>query len=305
MKTTIGTLVAICLSISPCFGQDVDYLDAWVLFKYSDNSNSVAEVAQFKLYPGNMSELHSRNEYVLLPGGEWDLELRYKKNKELEIKMGVPGDSHKIINSGLEEWLTKSILLKSDKEGELFLKVLPKVALSLEQKQVQGNFGLDHMCFDKSPIIVDDQFYIGEFTAFGERALFGATNLANVEFSLKPMRDWKPIGEYLDGVITFNLEGAHQVKIFNVGMGPSGFKKGGPFTVFGKIEKSEHSREEAEKISIDAIKRSINGTRQTVLIEALKKTPYIMTYGTIGNDSDPGPFIEPVIGNVLEGQKCG
>lgn len=93
------------------------------------------------------------------------------------------------------------------------------------------------LCFTKTTLVMDSNIGLGELRGFGEWILFEVPNNYKVNVSLLPLRDWSAIGEFRDGRISLALEDGHQLSLLGAGIGPTSLKQGGPFPVYGSIEK--------------------------------------------------------------------
>lgn len=284
-------------------------VEAALYFVSDDKSQAVQKISEFKLYQGNMSEVHSTPKR-LLAGAVWNVEIRVKQDKKVNILFWLEDKNKPLINKNVDISaldLSSVELLKTAK-GKLRVDIIPKpMVKELPPVELaEDNFGLNHFCLNDSAVIVDDSFYLGKFTGFGERLFIGVPELHDFELSLKPLRDWAPIGIYKEGIITIETPTKHYINLLNVGIGPSGYQKGGPFKVYGKIMPSEYSKEEALKTEIKILGWHYQGDKLQALKKAKSLNPYIgISRGTIGNDYDAGPHLERAIGNVLTGQECG
>ena len=125
-----------------------------------------------------------------------------------------------------------------------------------------------------------------QLDTFGERVSAEIPTLANIEFSLREIRDWQPIGTFNDGRIEIPLEDGNVVHIHNAGIGPEGFSKGGPFTVFGAISEAQTQRADAIESAEEFLPERYPADRATAIIEAIKQSPYTrLTQQTVGSDS--------------------
>lgn len=296
-------------------------IEAKLVYIFKDKSKTAVKVASFKLYPGTMSEVHSTKDHSL-PGGFWNLELRmldedkfqytYWRSEgvsggEFWLEKGRKHEREVIIDISAPRSFSTSF---SDKEGTLILDILPNIATknlaSIELSD--DSFSLRSLCFNQSAVVIDESFYLGMFNGFGERLTLGIPSLSVVSLSLKPMRDWKPIGEFKNGTITIDLKNGHLLNIFNVGIGASGFKKGGPFIIYGEKLNPVKTRQEAIEFSLKHQQRHLSQERKIAFEQAIKTNPFVgLSTGTIGNDEGDKiySYIENAIGGFFDGQECG
>jgi len=294
------------------------------LYHIYDNGEVLPEkIANFKLYQGHMSELHSTKKNKL-PGGYWNLELRLLENNKFKYTFwqskGVEGGEFwketgrkNIHEKTVDISIPRSFSINfpsDDKGGLIVLDVIPEIQSkqALKAAITPDNFGLIDFCFNQSAVIMDDSFYLGVFNGFGERLTIGIPGKSIVNLSLKPLRNWSPIGTFEDGKITIDFDDGHNLKLFNVGIGPSGFKKGGPFTIFGEFLPPNMSRSEAIKYTLKNQDKNLSETKRKIAESAVRTNPFVgMSRGTIGNDrsSSGREHIEKVIGSFFEGQECG
>jgi len=296
-------------------------IEAKLIYVFKDKSKSAIKVANFKMYTGSMSEVHSTKDNSF-PGGYWNLELRMLDNNSFQYTYwqseGVSGGEfwlEKGRKNEREEMIDISIprsystSFSNNKEGTLILDILPNISSnSLSAIEISDDsFSLKSLCFNQSAIIIDESFYLGMFNGFGERLAVGIPSLALVNLSLKPMRNWNPIGNFNNGTISISLENGHLLNIFNVGIGPSGFKKGGPFIIYGEKLSPEKTREEAIEFSLKHQRNNLSPQRKAVFEHAIKTNPFVgLSRGTIGNDRGKKiyPYVEKVIGGFFDDQEC-
>lgn len=93
------------------------------------------------------------------------------------------------------------------------------------------------LCLTKSTVVINNSLNLGELRGFGEWAFFQTPDNHAVTVSLLPLRDWNAIGQFEDGVITLQLDEGDVMSLRGVGIGPSSIKRGGPFPVYGNIQK--------------------------------------------------------------------
>ncbi|WP_251359068.1 hypothetical protein [Kangiella sp. TOML190] len=286
---------------------EVIYIEA-VLSHVNLKSNSVKELAKFKMQQGVMSEVHSNKEYRLLPGGEWDLEIRMPSSEKITVDFVHKNNAQLVRHDiNIVRRRPSSKIIFASKSEELRLDVFPKAEKTLEPIEMAStSFGLRDLCFNNTAVIIDDSFYLGRFSGFGERLYFGIPEFYNIDLSLKPLRDWEPIGVLEDGIINIELETGENIELLNVGVGPSGFISPSPFIVYGKIEGSTDSKKDTLTFQEKILKQSYRGEKLKRLLIAKKNNPYVsLSRGTIGNDNEVSQHLIKQVGGIFEGHSCG
>lgn len=108
------------------------------------------------------------------------------------------------------------------------------------------------LCLTKTSVALNDSSISGELEGFGEWINFEIVDGYRISISLLPLREWKAIGQFEDGLITVPLEDGDVMQLRNIGLGPSGLQRGGPFSVYGNIQ-SLASDSAKENTAIDNI----------------------------------------------------
>ncbi|WP_223786593.1 hypothetical protein [Marinicella meishanensis] len=257
-----------------------------------------------------------KNEYIdhLKPGGPWNLEMFLNEENQLHLLFYLKQKDDALLDQKIDvsQLAMSSHVLYDFTEGQIRLNVVPKLKAAQPEaiELTADNFGLNHMCFNRSAVIYNETYYLGDYTGFGERLKTGVPGLNNVELSLKPLKDWQPIGTYYKGTIHVGLEGDHLLKILRVGIGPSGFENGGPFIVYGKITPAKKTQEKASEDAIERLKRTHGkppwNQYLDQLIQTKQESPYATTSaGTIGSNYRPPIHLLNAIGTPTSGHKCG
>ena len=197
-------------------------------------------------------------------------------------------------------------MLKNEK-GELKINILPQ---RIKQKLVaiklnQDSFGLNHFCFKNSAMIIDNNFYIGKLSGFSERVQIRISEFYTIDLALKPLNDWKSIGKLNDGVIEIDIDEDHILTLLNVGMGPSGFQKGGPFNVYGAIYENSYRREEALKIAEKYDFIDSNTRIKSIIMKANHENEYILSGVTRAFNSEPTEHLLRTVGDFFTEERCG
>jgi hypothetical protein len=145
----------------------------------------------------------------------------------------------------------KSVELARDDDGRVYrLNLSPLISESPPPKQFKvADLNLQAWTFPPSPVIVNDQDYVGELNAgSGPIARFEVPGLASVEFSLLRLKNALPLGTLQDGVININHPSGTTVRISNVKNGSNReVLSGGPYQVWVRWQKPRESIEEYRK----------------------------------------------------------
>lgn len=172
-----------------------------------------------------------------------------------------------------------------------------------------GNAVFNFLCFTSTSAIVDNSFFVGELGGFGEWATIEIPDFFRVSLSLRPIRDWPPVGQYSDGTISIELEGEHLLTLNGASLGPEGSRAKGRLTVFGEIEKiavsvpTVSSGSEVQKlVSVT----DYSGTITQNVVLASQVNPYSSITGTsMGVDTVLDPVIRNIISPLFISGGCG
>ncbi len=285
------------------------YVDTTMYFVSNEASVKIKKISQMKKYYGGFNEIHSSHEWRLYPGGVWNIETRLNEQNIFSIVFWIKDKNKPEINkdfnvSTLE--MTTFTLLKTNK-GELKINIVPKMIEEELQPIKLGadNFGLNHFCLRNSAIIVDDNFYVGKLTGFAERIELRFPNFYDIDISLIPLRDWKQIGTYNNGEISIDMDENHILTLLNVGVGPSGYQKGGPFKVYGAMKPPTHDRndllEGKEKYGFKGVSARI----KKIISKANRENKFSIIGITTGNDNNTSKHLKRTIGDIFSDEDCG
>ncbi|GJM12151.1 MAG: hypothetical protein DHS20C12_05540 [Pseudohongiella sp.] len=120
------------------------------------------------------------------------------------------------------------------------------------------------LCLTKATVAINGSAKLGELKGFGEWAFFEIPANYEVTVSLLPLRDWNAIGQFEDGVISLELEAEQQIKLLDVGIGPSNIKRGGPFPVYGNIRQLSADADPAEPLGISNMVAGVDSELSTL-----------------------------------------
>lgn len=282
------------------------YVESYVYYVPNDETQNIQDITHMKKNYGGYNENHS---YKDEPGGEWNLETRLSEANIFNIKFWIKDKNNPEINQNIDvsEMELSTISLLKNQQGELKINITPKkipkplspIKLSID------NFGLNHFCFKNSAMIIDDNFYIGKLQGFAERVEIRLPDFYDIDVALKPMRDWQPIGVYQDGVINIDVGENHILTLLNVGIGPSGYQKGGPFKVYGKLKAPTHDRQDlldsAAKYDFENVSERI----KSIIVKANNENKYsVAGISTAANNTE---HLSRVIGEMFmfDDDGCG
>ena len=175
--------------------------------------------------------------------------------------------NREIVLSDLEP---QSIEVARSDDGRVYrVQLIPKVKELTKPRRFDADaLRLDHLGFPGSPVILNDQTYVGRMSmSSGQLASLDLSGLALVEFSLIPFRGAEPAGTLKDGVVEIVHKNGTALRISDVknGIHPDQLT-GGPYQVF--VRWSEPSMTDAEyrqylEEAIVRVKKEIeSGARQ-------------------------------------------
>jgi len=159
------------------------------------------------------------------------------------------------------------------------------------------------LCFTKTRITGKDSPFGTELKGFGEWILFETPDNYEVTLSLLPLREWKPVGEFKDGIIELQLDEDNTSTLHGAGMGPSSIKQGGPFPVYGNIRKLSVNEAATTRTSSSA-----DSTPSTTLNAANRRSNFASpSFGNIvaGVDSELSPLTQKYFGALITNGECG
>ncbi len=144
-----------------------------------------------------------------------------------------------------------TIEIAKDADGRRYVvRIVPKVvepptAIKFDPTTLR----LTYFSFDASPVILDDQEYLGTIQmASGEFVTFDITSIAKIEFSLVPFKGASERGFLKDGQIKIQHEG-HSLMIQRVLNGSqSTVLQGGPYKLYVRWSPPTYTHEEAKKL---------------------------------------------------------
>jgi hypothetical protein len=169
-----------------------------------------------------------------------------------------------------------------------------------------GNAVFNFLCFTSTSAIVDNSFFVGDLSGFGEWATFEIPEFFRVSLSLQPIRDWAPVGRYTDGTISIELEGEHLLTLNGTSLGPQGSRVKDQLTVYGVLEKIavgvSNSPEVEKSIPADDYPATLAGN----LLLASQVNPFRSIAGiNLGVDTVLDPVIRSIINPILISGGCG
>lgn len=285
------------------------YVETTLYFIPKEKAHDIKVVSHMKKYYGGYNEIHSTHQWGLLSGGEWNIETRLNEQNTFNIVFWINDKNHPDINQNFDvsklEMTTFTLL--NNNSGELKINIVPKVIeKKLETVKLSEEiFGLNNLCLKNSAMIIDDNFYIGKLSDFAERFEVRIADFYDIDVSMKPLRDWQQIGTYNDGIIKIDVDDDHVLTVLNVGIGPSGFKKGGPFKVYGAIKPPTHNRKELLKSAAQYDFRTSTERIKRIITKANEENLYSVAGFTTGNDTSASKYVQKAIGSDFIDESCG
>ena len=161
--------------------------------------------------------------------GTWQLQFRQGLALVLILSLGINLLQFLQTDSAMQTGLDVDAYNSSALWQELVSEDLVKLAVDYRANSKMLGF----LCLTKSSVVVDQRYYLGEISGFGEWLSIEIPELAQVSISLQPLRDWQPIGSYADGVMLIPLADGHELKLMGIGIGPTNTVSEGPFIVYG------------------------------------------------------------------------
>ncbi len=172
----------------------------------------------------------------------------------------------------LSDLIPRSLEIARDDDGRVYrLNLIPRIVEAEKPRQFKAvDFRLEHWQFQSSPVVVNDQDYVGELSmSSGPLAWCDIPGLAKIEFSLLHLKDSSPLGSLKDGVINIAHDGT-TMRISNVKNGVNGeVLASGPYRVWVRWNKPTQSLEEFRK----SIKTQIATLKERVKSGDLSLTP--------------------------------
>ncbi|MGB7326758.1 MAG: hypothetical protein WBD31_17920 [Rubripirellula sp.] len=151
---------------------------------------------------------------------------------------------------------TKFVELAKDDDGRVYyLIVEPEIV----EAKLPQEFSVEELSpfdwdFPSSPVILDDETYVGRIgMSGGSLAGIEISGVANLEFSLLPLKDAKPIGTLRGGILTINTVD-NTIVISSVRNGAAKVVLDGPYKVWVRQLKISHTTEEIQDIFGEQLK---------------------------------------------------
>jgi hypothetical protein len=211
------------------------------------------------------------------------------------------------IDYDLSDLTPRSLEIARDDDGRVYrLSLVP----SINEKPLPVQFNvtdllLEYWAFPSSPVILNDQDYIGRFSmGRAPLAWCDIPGLAKVEFSLLHLKYALPLGTLENGVINITHENGTTLQIRDVKNGTNqDVLSGGPYRVWVRWKKPSQSIEEYR----ESLKREVASLRERIskgdlslpagTLERLEKMSESGRVGLIGNGIrgvEPGDLAQPV-----------
>jgi hypothetical protein len=152
----------------------------------------------------------------------------------------------------LTELSPQLVDIAHDADGRIYrLNLEPRMIQNPVMRQFKvSDLHLESWGFPASPVIVNDQDYIGQLSVSGgPLAWCDIPGLAKIEFSLLHLKNAEPLGTLSDGVINIKHPDGTTLRIANVKNGINGDTlSGGPYQVWVRWNKPTQSMEEYREL---------------------------------------------------------
>lgn len=291
---------------------------ARMYFLFDNKQETYKHLAEFKMYEGYMSEVNSTT-LRTLPGGYWFTELRLNKNSvftytfwqhetgDIEKRYEKPRKNLTEFSVDVSTPNVHSIKLHESDEGILMLDIIPEEPEKVLSPVTLSEqiYGLTNMCFKNSAIVIDDSFYLGSVDGFAEVLKLRIPELINIELSLKPLENMKPIGYLENGIVQINLPDGQMLQVIGVGIGFAGLRDGGRFKVYGLFDEPTISLAQAKKSNKYLLEREYKGNRLKALLKASSAHPYNGVIGITISTGKLSPQLKQLIGHGFLTKACG
>jgi hypothetical protein len=299
---TLATMATLCSSV---LGQESKLEDAFVRQYWADarifSFRPGDELVSYRSSPSGDVE---PNGTLILGGGDKQRHFnvriigklkahRFLVNVTVEPTEEDARTKAQEINYDLSDLDPRSLEIARDEDGRVYrLSLVPRILEKTAPKQFKAT-DLQFECwsFPSSPVIVNDQDYIGRLAmSGGPIAWCDIPGLAKVEFSLLHLKDALPLGTLENGVIDIAHENGTTLRISYVknGVNPE-VLAGGPYRVWVRWGKPTQSIEEYR----ESVKQHVASLRERVKngdlalpsgsLERLEKMSDSGRVGLIGN----------------------
>lgn len=152
------------------------------------------------------------------------------------------------IEYDLSDLAQRMLEIARDDDGRLIqLSLVPSIRDVPQPRQFKAaNLGLENWTFAASPVILNDQDYLGQFSMSSSPvAHCDIPGLAKIEFSLFHLKDAQPLGTLERGVVTIRHENGTTLRISDVKNGGNPeVLRGGPYKVWVRWLKPSETIEE-------------------------------------------------------------
>lgn len=192
------------------------------------------------------------------------------------------------IEYDLTDFQPRSLEIARDDDGRVYCFSLnPSVIVQPTKQFKVGELRLAGWDFPASPVILNDQDYLGEMgMSGGQLASIDVPGLARIEFSLLHLKDAAPIGKLKDGVIKIDHKDGTTLRITNVKNGASPtVLPGGPYVVWVRWNKPTQSLEEYRqdlKETIASLKKQVDDGDLAPRPGVLERLEKMLDSGRVG-----------------------
>ena len=255
-----------------------------------------ADARVFSLLPGDeLATYHSQSGGGVGPSGTLTLGVA-KKQRQFNVCMKAKLKAHRFlvnvtvtpdeddthtqtqeIDYDLSDLNARSLEIARDDDGRVYwLSLVPRMMERPKPKQFKASdLRLEYWSFPSSPVIVNDQDYIGRLAmSMGPLAFCDIPGLAKIEFSLLHLRNAEALGTLEKGVINIAHDGT-TMRISDVKNGVNAeMLTGGPYRVWVRWNKPTESVEEyheSMKQHIVSLKERVKSGDLSMSPESLKR----------------------------------
>ena len=218
-------------------------------------------------------------------------------------------------NSGVGFGLTAALFLSigfnllqvSSPQGGIVENTQSTASLELQAADISETGSVFRfLCLTNTTVTINNSLNLGELKGFGEWVFFEAPNNYQVTVSLLPLREWNAIGQFDDGVISLQFDADDVMELRGVGIGPSGLKRGGPFPVYGNIQKSGENTVPTILAS-QSEPATGSGALATAAatVQARDQSTTGITNILAGVDTELGSLTQKYFGALLRSGECG
>ena len=192
------------------------------------------------------------------------------------------------IEYDLSDFEPRTLEITRDDDGRVYrLNLNPSVLVHPTTQFKSSELRLENWSFPGSPVILNDQDYLGELSMSGGQLAHGdIPGLARIEFSLLHLKGASPIGKLADGVINITHKNGTTLRIANVKNGANAVAlPGGPYIVWVRWNKPTQSLDEYRqelKKTIASLKKQVSDGDLVPRPGVLERLEKMLDSGRVG-----------------------